>query len=126
MGGCNSPLIQHMENKMGYHSFKKLKAEYDEIQNLLNSIIGIKNCHRRILEDSKKRWFGDDDLDMHDPVFDIMMHYQDWLYMNARMKDIYDRAVWKLEEIEKEGCLPAVVNHYTSKELKGEYSRWGC
>ena len=126
MGGCNSPLIQNMENKMGYNSFKKLKAQYDEIQSLLNSIIGIKNCHRRILEDSKKRWFGDDDLDMHDPVFDIMMHYQDWLYMNARMKDIYDRAVWKLEEIEKEGCLPADVNHYTSKELKGEYSRWGC
>ena len=54
------------------------------------------------------------------------MHYQDWLYMNARMKDIYERAVWKLEDIEKEGCLPADVNHYTSKELKGEYSRWGC
>ena len=111
---------------MGFNSFKKLKAEYDEIQNLLNSIIGIKNYHRRILEDSKKRWFGDDEVDIHDPVFDIIMHYQDWLYMNAKMKDIYDRAVWKLEKIEREGCLPADVNHYTSKELKGEYSRWGC
>tara|TARA_Y100000401_G_scaffold13568_1_gene9233 strand:+ start:2078 stop:2452 length:375 start_codon:yes stop_codon:yes gene_type:complete len=124
MGGCNSPLIQNMENKMGYNSFKKLKAQYDEIQSLLNSIIGIKNCHRRLIEDTKKKWY--DDTDPYDPDFKIEMNYNDWLYMNARMKDIYERAVWKLEDIEKEGCLPADVNHYTSKELKGEYSRWGC
>ena len=35
---------------MGYDKFKKVKAQYDEIQNLLNSIIGIKNSHRRLLE----------------------------------------------------------------------------
>ena len=103
-----------------------IKKDYDNVQNLINTIIGIKNCHRRILEDSKKRWFGDDEVDMHDPVFDIMMHYQDWLYMNTRMRSLYDQFVEVLEDIELEGFKPTDVNHYTSKELKGEYSRWGC
>tara|TARA_R100000781_G_scaffold44269_1_gene30106 strand:+ start:100 stop:429 length:330 start_codon:yes stop_codon:yes gene_type:complete len=108
---------------MGYNKFKKVKAQYDEIQNLLDSIIGIKNSHRRLLEDTKKKWY--DDADCYDPDFKIEMNFNDWQYMNDRMRSIYTRAVWALEELEKEGCLPAMVNHYTSKELKGEYARWG-
>ena len=65
MGGCNSPLIQNMENKMaGLNNY--IKEDYDNVQNLIDTIIGIKNCHRRILEDSKKRWFGDDELVIHE------------------------------------------------------------
>ena len=102
-----------------------IKEDYNNVQNLLNTIIGIKNCHRRIYEDSIKRWFGNDEPDMHDPVFDIMMNYQDCKYMNARMKSLYDNFIEVLEDIEKEGFKPSDVNHYTSKELKGEYARWG-
>jgi len=103
-----------------------IKEDYDQIQNMLNTIIGIKNCHRRILEDAKKRWFGNDEVDMHDPVFDIMMHYQDWKYMNDRMRNLYNIFVEVLEVIEEDGFKPTDVNHYTSKELKGDYGRWGC
>ncbi len=108
---------------MGYDKFKKVKAQYDEIQNLLNSIIGIKNSHRRLLEETKEKWY--DDADCYDPDFKIEMNFNDWKYMNDRMKSLYNNFVEVLEDIEKEGFKPTDVNHYTSKELKGEYARWG-
>ena len=103
-----------------------IKEDYDNVQKLLDTIIGIKNCHRSILESSIKHWFGDEIPDMHDPVLDIMMNYEEWEYMSARMKSLYDQFVEVLEDIELEGFKPTDENHYTSKELKGEYSRWGC
>ena len=101
-----------------------IKEDYNNVQNLLDTIIGIKNVHRSILESSISHWFGDEIPDMHDPVFDIMMNYEEWEYMIARMKSIYDQFVEVLEDIEKEGFKPTDENHYTSKELKGEYARW--
>ena len=102
-----------------------IKEDYDNVQNLLNTIIGIKNVHRSILENSIQHWFGDEKPDMHDPVLEIIMDYQEWKYMNARMKSLYDQFVDLLEDIESNGFKPSDVNHYTSKELKGEYARWG-
>ena len=101
-----------------------IKEDYDNVQKLIDTIIGIKNCHRRLLEDTQKKWY--DDTDPYDPDFKIEMNYNDWLYMNARMKNLYDQFVELLEDIELEGFKPTDVNDYTSKELKGEYSRWGC
>lgn len=123
MGGCNSPLIQQMENKMVKLN-NYIQEDYDNVQKLIESIIGIKNCHRRLLEDTQKKWY--DDADPYDPDFKIEMNYNDWLYMNVRMKNLYNSFVELLENIELEGFKPTDVNHYTSKELKGEYSRWGC
>ena len=100
-----------------------IKEDYDNVQNLLDTIIGIKNCHRRLIEDTWKQYY--DDIDPYDPEFVIEMNYNDWMYMNARMKSLYDNFVKVLEDIEKEGFKPSDVNHYTSKELKGEYARWG-
>ena len=100
-----------------------IKEDYDNVQNLLDTVIGIKNCHRRLIEDTWKQYY--DDVDPYDPEFVIEMNYNDWKYMNARIKSLYDQFVDLLEDIESFGFKPSDVNHYTSNELKGEYTRWG-
>ena len=98
-------------------------ADYRDTQSMLDSIIAIKNTHRRIIEEQLK--IAKDRMAKQEINFRVEMTYQEWKYQNTRMKDIYTTLVNLLGILEAHGMQAKEVNDYSQKELIGEYDRWG-